>query len=348
MSQDNTQDFQLGKAPDEEREYVPWWGLPRRWLVEDAQLLIDDLSRVWRAQQGKAPGKLEADLRLLRRWFHPKSAGHRLRNELDQVPVTQLRSKFAVEPFLVGLGDDRYLLTPEGRVLLATLSNLDRSDHELVLQPRSYPIVQGRLLELYREWAQERLRDVIALQRGEGEPLRSQGLAAILFLLLNRSTSPERAIIRPEDPSVFDEVDRAIRSVLAGFADELSKPPRRGRRADAYSLYGGFALTEARRRLGAALVINKGRIFIRDGQGDIALQRLLVELRRRSVDERARVIPAFHEMRRRYDSARPVLASYRMAFERAANTEALEERLAEVGKMTDATSSPTADLGGKS
>jgi len=81
------------------------------------------------------------------------------------------------------------------------------------------------------------------------------------------------------------------------------------------------------------LVIDKERIYISDGRANTVLDRLLSELRRRGSGERARVVPAFQEMRRRYKAIRPVLASYRMAYERPATTEALEARIAEVSQQ---------------
>ena len=53
------------------RDDLPWWGLPRVWKHEDAQDVVDDLIGIWRAQMGRLPDGVEADLGRLELYFNP-------------------------------------------------------------------------------------------------------------------------------------------------------------------------------------------------------------------------------------------------------------------------------------
>ncbi|MET7467557.1 hypothetical protein ABZS35_02310 [Micromonospora sp. NPDC005599] len=270
----------------------------------------------------------------MKAFFDPLASGARLRRVLHALPEVAVSSVHIHEPIALNIDVNRWLLTPEGRVLMAALSAQPQDADSMTLKAQAFHDAQDMLVALYRDWSQQKLRSVVALQRGEGEPLRAQGIAAILFLLVNGSLGREHAICRPDDRDAFKVVDRAIKEVLAAFVIRIteSNVDERPVNLDAFSIYSGYALSEAARRLGGDLVNEKGAIFLRPGSAERVEARLYRELARRDATEKDRVISAFVEMRQQYSKAKPVLAAYRMTFERPSDTDDLQCRLASAVK----------------
>jgi hypothetical protein len=304
-----------------------WWGLPRTWEAAAAQDLVDDLVAIWRAQTGRLPSKVREDLVSLAVYFNPLAAGRRLRPALAALPVTDPVSPYSVEPLILKVGANQNLVTPEGRLVLDALT-MDLGGSSVVrLGAREYQRAQVELLGLYRSWSQRRLRDVLRLQSDEDSPmLLPQSLGILLLLLINGNTSPERPMRRPSDPADLAVLDSKTQDAIAAFADTLS-PPRATRRKDQYSLYRGYALTEARRRLGShRLVVNGNDIFINEDAINETVNRIIYDLRRRSASA-ALAADSFDALLNAYRSARPTLAAYGIAFERPATTAALRQQI---------------------
>ncbi|MFL6139645.1 MAG: hypothetical protein ACJ74O_17850 [Frankiaceae bacterium] len=212
-------------------------------------------------------------------------------------------------------------------VLNNTLRDVNEAANEpVVLSATDFAWTTALLAETYRTWVLKRLSDVVRLRAGEGEPLRVQGLAAIAFLLINRNTDSARPLRRNLSPQFFQEIDSAIAQTCQAFADVLS-PTEKDRRLDSYSLYSGFALTEAQRRLGPTLSIGDS-IYLTDEEA--SLDRWLSELRRRPAEETIRAPRAFDELTREYRRIRPLLASHRMAYERIGHTARLRDYMHEL------------------
>jgi hypothetical protein len=310
------------------RDDLPWWGLPRTWDSEPAQDLADDLIGIWRAQMGRLPSDLEADLWSLEVYFNPIATGQRLRQALSDLPVTHTRSPSSTEPLVLVVGDSKHLVTPEGRVFLEAISVQlkDRVRSTIHLGLGDYQHAQAELLGLYRSWSQRRIRDVLHLQSDVAAPMLPQSLGVIILLLINGNTSSKRPLRRPSDPADLAFVDDKTQDAIAAFADTLS-PPRGKRRRDQYSLYRGYALTEARRRLGSQRLVVKGNdIFIAENAVKESLDRVISELRRRAVspDLAAR---SFDALLNAYMEARPTLAAYGLAYERPSATSAIRDSI---------------------
>jgi hypothetical protein len=311
------------------RDDSPWWGLPRVWESEAAQELVDDLTGIWRAQMGRLPGDAEADLWSLDIYFNPLAAGRRLRPALADLPVTHRRSPHSTEPLVLVVGDSQHLVTPEGRLFLDAISAQlkDRVRSTIRLTLGDYQHAQIQLLGLYRSWSRRRLRDVLRLQSSVDAPkFLPQSLGVILLLLVNGNTSSERPLSRPSDPADLALVDAKTQDAIAAFADTIS-PPRARRRRDQYSLYRGYALTEARRRLGSQRLVVKGNdIFIAENAAKESLDRVVSDLRRREVSaDLAR--RSFDALLDAYRAARPILAAYGLAYERPSATSSIRESL---------------------
>ena len=126
------------------------------------------------------------------------------------------------------MGENKHLVTPEGRVFLESIS-LQLRDHArstMHLGLGEYQRAQAELLGLYRSWSQRRIRDVLHLQSDVAAPLMlPQSLGVILLLLINGNTSSKRPLRRPSDPADLAFVDAKTQDAIAAFADTLS-PPR--------------------------------------------------------------------------------------------------------------------------
>jgi len=151
----------------------------------------------------------------------------------------------------------------------------------------------------------------------------------VLLLLVNRSLDRETAIRRVRDPAAQEKIDDVVADVLEPFADELAGESRRGRKREHFSLWGGYPLTEARRRLAGRLVLDheEGYVFIDGAREPDVVEFVARDIaRRRGVDEK-RVDAAFRALvgayRRRLDD----LSGLGSGFERVGRTDALHARL---------------------
>ncbi len=302
----------------------------------DALEAARELRAVWLAQTNNPPGELQTDLESLSRWFDPKARGERLRRELAALPTS---SAVLGEPFIISTGDGRHLVSPEGRCLYALLASLPTdSDRIITLNSVQAADLEDALLDVYRRWAQQRLRDVIALQAGDAPPLLPQAIGQVLLLLVNGSVGRQNAMRVPETPQDARTLDEQQSAVVEAFADTLSPPSLAGRRRsrDMYSLRSGYSLTEARRRLGAALVIDNKRreIFLESGSEDAVIVRLADEIRRRDPKELERLPAALDALVVAYEKARPTLAAYGQAYSSPSRPRAVGERLVQIVNET--------------
>jgi hypothetical protein len=219
------------------------------------------------------------------------------------------------------------LLTPEGAVVLELLRRAARRaaavgalpGEPLRLDPDDIHRALLALADQYRSWTRQRLDQVVALLTTEPSTLRPAAAGLLLVLLINRNTSPSRALPRPKDPRELAAVSEAIAGPALAYARTLSGSVRAS--ASAVDLYRGWALGELTRRLGPALHtgLDEG-IYLDSDAEDEALRRLADDVARRPVAARARVEAAVDAALSAYDAARPVLAGFALAYDRPSNT----------------------------
>jgi hypothetical protein len=310
-----------------------WRGHPRTVTRRQAATLAQRLDALWQAQAAAAGA--DGDHQTLRAWFDPVARGGRLRAALDALPAADALVEAAPKlspTFLIDAGEGRLLVTPEGRELHLILEQaLDSNpgDSETVrLSWEATDAADGRLFSVYRDMAMSRLTSVMKLRQGGAAPLLPQGIGLVLLLLLNGNVGPGRSLARPERDADRRAVDEAVAAVTGAFADALS-PSRsvRGRSPSAYSLHGGYAISEARRRLASDLA--KDPVFLARGSEDRTVRRLAEELRRRPGVDADRVGLAMDELAAAYRRWRPTLASYGLAQGRPSVADALRDRLVE-------------------
>ena len=302
-----------------------WLGVPRVLERGAAERLVSGLDALWRAQ-GEAAGAVD-DRSIKKAWFDPLARGGRLRTALDSLPATaevvpgELPAEFS-PPLVMEVGQDRLVVTLEGR----TLANLLRDQIEgsptgsrVRLRWADTDSADSQLMAEYRAAAMAKLESVVRLRAGSAAPLLPQAIGGVLLLLLNGNIGPARGLRRPKSEDDRRAVDTAVASMVSDFAERIA-PSRRGRTASAYSLYGGYAMTEARRRLGSDLTRNP--ISLTEGSRERVTERLITDLIRRGTT-RQEAIDALELLIAEYEKRRPQLALYGLAQGGPSDTAAL-------------------------
>lgn len=306
------------------------FGMPLAIRQADALRAKNVIEDVWGKQFGTGPGPFDEDLDLLADWFHPKLRGQTLRDALDGLKETSSSSGIP-DQIILPCGGGTHLVTPEGRTWLECLSDAKTSSGGIYvfrsdeIEPR-----ERALLDLYRRWSRHRIEDVIQKRTGRAAPLLPPAVGIILLLLVNRSLSPDTAIRRVRDPHRQERIDEVVADVLEAFSDQL-KTTKRGRNRKHFSLWSGYPLTEARRRLGNQLVLDRdeGLVFI-DRDSEMAVTDFVADdlARRRDVD-RDDIERAFDALVASYRSRLDDLSALGSGFERIGSTAALKSRLSD-------------------
>jgi hypothetical protein len=287
-----------------------------------AARLRKHLEESWRDAFARDISSLAADLQALEKFFDPLKTGRSLREVLRALPTSTTNGLRDIPPDLViEFRDGRRLITPEGRTALACLLEAERRGVEVVIHPDLVARAEHQLLVAYRQWAQKRLRSVVRLENAEGHVLHPLGLGLLLFLLINRSTARQSAVVLPPDDERGRRLDEAIARILESFADVI-RPSTRGRRATVRS---GYPITEAR-RLSQVLAPDRDSLYLLPDSEERAIDYIGAELRRRDLGAEA-VSAAFDKLVSEYRSQLPVLAAFGVAHERATWTQRLRRRL---------------------
>lgn len=306
------------------------FGMPLVMADSDVAQVQGILTRAWLPQAGRALRDFEADVEELAGWFHPKLRGQTIRDRLAGLPALDRGARRLSATVLMPCGDERYLVTPEGRAWLECVGDArDVGDGHLVFTGAQAEPYERRLLRLYRGWSRHRIEDVVEKRTGVGSPLLPPAAGIVLLLLVNRSLGPDTAIRRGRRADLQEKVDDVVADVLEPFADCLAGKSRRGRRREHYSLWSGYPLTEARRRLAGRLVLDRAEGFVYidpESESDVVEFVARDIARRRGADE-ATVGAAFDALVEAYRRRLDDLSGLGSGFERIGRTDALRKRL---------------------
>jgi hypothetical protein len=308
-------------------------GLPRYLDRAEADSLAETLQRIWTATVGMPPADLDDDLKACKRWFDPVAQGQRLRRELAALPILSVGLADPGEPMTLRVAAGKLLVTPEGRCALDLLRQLPRDRSGLFIADTQVDVYYRKLALLYREWSLHRLRTVVDLLAGETKPLQISAAGVVIALLVNRSTSEDRALTRFASGRERDLIDQAFFAPVEAFSDVLA-PKRRKSRGDP-RLISGWMLYEARRRLDGGIIIvdakgsANGKVWIREEDEGEVIRVVSRDLARghrlRATPERFGI--AFDALVRSLRKSLPRLASFELVHERPKNTDQLRHRL---------------------
>jgi hypothetical protein len=301
-----------------------WHGWPRTNDFERAHQVVKAMTVLLGLQRAIRSGGPNGTATTA--WFDPLARGARLRGDLAKLPVASdafISNSLQIdladlpgEPFILDAGGGRLLVTPEGQELIALVEPLlvESGRGGVHLSWWATDEADQRLLAAYRSLSRQRLESVLRLRGGEAAPLLPAAIGQILLLLLNGNIGRSRALRRPDASEDRAVVDEAVAAITGAFVDSLqlsSAASNKGPSSAAYSLYGGYALTEARRRLGDDLATDP--IFVADGAKARVILRMASELARRPELNDERLGRAVDALAGAYGIHRPVLSSYGLA-----------------------------------
>jgi hypothetical protein len=311
------------------------FGIPAVLTRGEVATLIRDLTQLWLLTYGQVPAQLEADIEMCRQFFDPVARGQTLRDRLarlEKAPVALRRAGYP-DPLVVDVGDNTMIVGVEARVLLALLEDVDTLENHIVLSPTSVANCESLALGAYRRWARARLNQVVALRSGKGaEVLQAVAVGIVIALLVNRSDSPDRAMLkRSHDTQEGKQIDGAIYSSAEEFADVVSSG-RSGRSTSERRLKGGYALTEARRRLAHRLIFTTTAdgnhlVYIDHRHRRDVIQFLGSDLARRVSLSSDTLSIAFDRLVAEFRTTASNLAHRSVVFERSGDTRELKEAL---------------------
>jgi hypothetical protein len=310
------------------------FGMPLVVPAEDVTHAQRVLTTAWELQMGRRIGDLREDLDDLAVWFHPKLRGATLREKLVELePLESLGTDRLPSLILLACGEDRFLVTPEGRAWLECSSQPDdKNEQTFVYSPDQGRVIESELLSIYRRWTRHRIADVVQKRTGEGSPMLPSAVALVLLLLVNRSLDGKSAIRRVREEEAQAKIDHVVADVIEAFADSLVGPSKRGRSRREFSLWSGYPLTEARRRLPGRLILDRaaGTVYVEASREREVVEFIGRDLARRREANAETVARAFEALVSTYRGRLRDLSGLGSGFERATQTDALEERLIEV------------------
>jgi hypothetical protein len=312
------------------------FGLPVSIERHEAVVLIENLMCIWERQAGGPIGKLDADLKGtgLANIFSPIKAGKSLRMLLDALPTLQLEriSPLLQPPLIIGGADDM-LATAEGRIILEILQGL-------VHRPTADPIHITREIvytaehlayEQYRRWGLQHIESVLNLRAGKATTVMGPpAIAFLLLLLVNRSFSIETALRRLPESRKADQarLDEVTGRIIEAYTTVLNPGSRNLRH---FSIYGGYARSEAYRRVSWALGTEEGSNYVRPNKIDDLIVFLINELgRSRTTITNTSALAAFDALVAAYRRELPILGALEMAHENRVATSELRTKI-EVG-----------------
>jgi hypothetical protein len=313
-------------------------GLPSSVDARSAQGWVGTLKSIWEHQFGRPPTALNEDLAALDTFFNPTRKGEAVRTALSKVVAGRLDPENlpvseSDDRFVLAAGSNRFLVTPEGRVLLECLiDGLRRRQGPWIECDPAVASDGVRLLMLrYRQMSRHRLRDVIALLSGDSKQTMRPAVAGLLLvLLLNRNTAAGRPLRKyPDDRDTARSLTAALADITAAYARTF------GGEADAVNavdVYRGWAYGELARRLGDTMVNTDAELYLTDE--DHALRRLTDDIAGRPSDIRSRVPSAVDAALAAYSRQLPIISALGVAFERPSHTRRIAESVRLASQIT--------------
>jgi hypothetical protein len=291
-------------------------------MDSDELVEIEDYLRsAWKAQFGRGPSALSADLDRLKELFKSGASAKRLREKLNTLPAIAGPRIELPQAVFVSTGDRRGLVTPEGRILLEELTRL-RERGDQVLSREAVARANGLAAAAYGEWQREWLTQQVA-----GGGLRPGTYGFVLFLLLNGSVHPQSALPLPAEGEQERQLAESVAPVMNAFTEAIGGKPMSAREAS--RLRSNWRVTESRRQLfGRVAREDRGRVAVfwiddEDATIDTIAQRL-ASRPDLSVDSLRAALEATVAA---YSKARPALSAMGIAHDRRAHTEHVVRRL---------------------
>lgn len=292
------------------------FGVSRGLELEERYAIGTYLRAAWRAQYGRPPSTLSADLEALKDLFRSHVLAKRLRDAAEDLRVIAERRPLLPEAVFVAVDDERGFVTPEGRVLLDELEKAEQSSAHIINRDtliHAYALVADFYGSSHRQWMRKELI---------GGNLRPATLGFAIFLLINNSLGSNRALLLPSSIEEEHMLANQILPVVSEFSISIGASPVRQRETE--RLRSNWIITETKRQLGPYIArVDDGRtvkFWIEEEREDSLIDELGRQLARRRLISASVLQAALDNMLAKYDVVRPMLASWGLAHERVGHS----------------------------
>lgn len=188
------------------------FGAPLNVSSDQRTTWISLLTQCWIDLTGKAPDELGSDLDKLAPYFGAGASPRKLRAAVAHLPASDALKDLPEEAALDI--DGQALITPEGRILLAVLTDLEQMgghtigtvDHMAALQRA----VTTRL-EWQRRWIHKQFHGNIS------PPV----IGAAIFLAVNGSIGEEKRLLLPKDEKADRGLGELVLPLIAHFSEAV-------------------------------------------------------------------------------------------------------------------------------
>jgi hypothetical protein len=233
---------------------------------------IATLSRAWVALTGNPPGELEADLRTLAQVFGSGARAKVIKERVYALPTASHEDRAVPSDALVII-DGSALITPEGRILLEVLANLQRRGATTIDTDQQVTALSHALTMRARSqqgWLRKQFEGTLS----------ASPLGAALFLLVNGSIGRRAAFVLPSEDTEDRHVGRIVLPLIADFSTRIggSVPEATG------GLRNHWVFSQVSRFLGRDVARDTDKqgayMYVRSGREGELLEGLAVRLAR--------------------------------------------------------------------
>lgn len=296
------------------------FGISRGLESDERDALRIYLRKAWLAQYGQSPSTLSGDLAILEGLFRSHILGKRLRDAAEGLNIIAAKRPPSLsEAVFVPVDDDRGFVTPEGRVLLEQLDHAANVAEQVMSRDalvESYALIAEFYGESHRRWMRKEL---------VGGDARPATLGFAVFLLINNSVGYEHALMLPSSLEEEQALAAQILPVVSEFSSSIGGSSVRQRETE--RLRSNWIVTEAKRQLGSSIARSDEshaiKLWVDKSREAELVEELGRQLARRRSLTASGLGDALDNTLRRYELARPMLASWGLAYERAGHTSRL-------------------------
>jgi hypothetical protein len=294
------------------------FGAPTHLEPTTQERWIHLLTRNWLALMGRPPRLLEADLNAMAPFFANGASPKSLKTRIYALPEADIETKNALPREVALIVDGCALITPEGRILLEVLLDLQRTgEHAIDVNRQIFALSTANTLrsEWHLRWLRNQFESSISL------PV----LGAGLFLLINGSVGEAQALLMPSNNHQDRELGAIVMPLIAAFSQSLG-----GRLPDTDTgIRQHWVFTQLSRLLGRDIarekVDNGTATWVRTGRESMLTDELATRLARTA--DTARRQTAVADFVENYRRVRGPLAAFGQMHEDPTTTRRIAERL---------------------
>jgi hypothetical protein len=293
------------------------FGIPTRLDSAKRHFLVRLLTKNWEVLMGRPLHSLEADLDDMAPLFANGASLQNLRTRVYALPEADTETRQLPREVALII-DGCMLITPEGRILLDVLLDLQRTDSEEISVDRqlsALTIATALRSEWHARWLHKQFDSSISVSV----------LGAALFLLINGSVGKAHALLVPGDSKRDRELGAVVLPLIADFSMSLggSEPE-----TDT-GIRNHWAFTQLTRLLGRDVTRERSKsgtaIFVRVGREGNLLEELASRLGRTA--DANRRYTAITDFTNGYRRARGSLAALGQMYEDPTITRRITDRL---------------------